>query len=533
MLRKIVDSFGYLGLAALFAGFVYYSANQWDWKAQAAVYGGVGLIGAYLAANFSTIRSALRTRAVRYGSAAGLTVLLALGILILASFLNFRHHKRIDLTEEQLYSISDQSRKVVENLDTEVEITGFFRGEGGRLNFQDLMKEYRYASSKLSYEIVDPEEDPGKTSQYEITRNGQVVVMSGAKKEIMDDFSEEKITNAIIKVTRKEEKVVYFLQGHGERDINDTEAQGFSAAREAIEKQNYQVKAYNLAQENELPEDATVIVSAGPKVDFFPNEEKLIREFLTSGGKFLLLVDPETEFDMSDFLAEYGLGLGQKVVIDASGLGQLFGLGAAAPLVAEYADHPITEELAAVMTFFPLAQNITTSESSLGYKTVGLAKTSSRSWAEANLREGRASFDEGEDVKGPLELAAVATHSAAQKSEETGKGEEEEGSTDEEESSDREESSESVQREARFVLYGDSDFATNAYFDAGANGDLFLMTVSWLAEETDLIAIRAKDPENRRIEVTFTQSRLLFWGTVVLLPFVTLVLGISVWYRRR
>ncbi|MFQ5930511.1 MAG: GldG family protein, partial [Acidobacteriota bacterium] len=364
-------------------------------------------------------------------------------------------------------------------------------------------------------------------------RNGQVVVMSGPKKEIVDDFSEEKITNAIIKVTRKEEKVVYFLQGHGERDINDTEAQGFSAARETIEKQNYQVKAYNLAQENELPEDATVIVSAGPKVDFFPNEEKLIREFLTSGGKFLLLVDPETEFDMSDFLAEYGLGLGQNVVIDASGLGQLFGLGAAAPLVAEYADHPITEELAGVMTFFPLAQNITTSESSLGYETVGLAKTSSRSWAEANLREGRASFDEGEDVEGPLDLAAVATHSAAEKSEETGKGEEEQESTDEEESSDREESSESVQREARFVLYGDSDFATNAYFDAGANGDLFLMTVSWLAEETDLIAIRAKDPENRRIEVTFSQSRLLFWGTVVLLPLATLVLGISVWYRRR
>ncbi|MEE8161101.1 MAG: GldG family protein, partial [Acidobacteriota bacterium] len=295
MLRKVVDNVGYAGLFSLFVALFYYSVfQQWDGRLQIAVYGGAGLILVHLVANFSKLRAAMSTRAARYGGAAGLMTLLVLGILVLANFLNVRHHKRVDLTEKQLYSLSEQTRKVIENLETEVEVVGFFRTEPARISFQNFMQEFRYVSSRLNYESVDPEEDPGKTSQYEIQRNGQVVVSSGSKREMVDDYSEEKIINAIIKVTRKEEKVVYFLEGHGERGIQDTEAQGFSLVREAVEKQNYQVKSYNLAQENKVPEDATLLVSAGPKVNFFPNEVNLLQEFLASGGKLLLLVDPDT-----------------------------------------------------------------------------------------------------------------------------------------------------------------------------------------------------------------------------------------------
>jgi ABC-type uncharacterized transport system involved in gliding motility auxiliary subunit len=535
MLGKVVSSLGYLGVAGLLAALFYYSVyRQWDWKTQVALYGGAGLILVFLALNLSNIRAGLKTRTARYGSAAGATALLVLGILILANFLNFRHHRRLDLTENQLYSLSDQSRKVVEGLEAQVEVIGFFRSEAGRLPFEDLIQEYHYYSPRLTYELVDPEEDPGTANQYEIRRNGQVVVMSDTRQELVDDYSEEKITNAIIKVTRKEEKIVYFLQGHGERDVQDTEAQGFSAARGAVEKQNYQVKTYNLGQENRLPEDATVVVSAGPKVRFFPHEENLIREFLAAGGKFLLLADPDTDFEMEEFLSEYGLGLDKRVVIDASGLGQIFGLGAAAPLVAEYTDHPITEDLDGVMTFFPFAQTVTMSESSLDYETAGLVKSSANSWAESSLKEGRASYDEAQDRLGPLELAAVATREISHQDDGATDADKEQGEEQlESQSENQEESAQNDQREARFVLYGDSDFASNAYFDGGANGDLFLMTISWLAEEADLLAVRPRSPENRRIELTFAQSRLIFWGTVVLLPLVTVILGLSVWHQRR
>ena len=83
------------------------------------------------------------------------------------------------------------------------------------------------------------------------------------------------------------------------------------------------------------------------------------------------------------------------------------------------------------------------------------------------------------------------------------------------------------------MLFGDSDFASNAYFNEIANGDLFLMAVGWLAEEVDLLAIRPKDPENRRINVTLGQSRMIFWASVILLPLAMLVMGTAIWMRRR
>lgn len=512
MLRKIIDSLSYVGLAGLGAGYIYYSVhNQWDWKAQVLVFGGAALVLIYLGANFRKIQAASKTRTVRYGSAAGATVLLVLGILVLLNFLNFRHHRRVDLTENQFFSISDQSRKVAGNLKADVRVMGFFQDEARGRSFEDLVKEYRYASARIQYEVVDPQKDPSKVTQYNVQRDRQVVVASGAKTETIDDATEEKITNAIIKVTREGEKLVYFLQGHGERDVNDTKAQGFSAAREGIQKQNYQVKTYNLAQENKLPENAALIVSAGPQVNFFPTEVELLKQYLAGGGKFLLMVDPRTDFSMNDFLSQYGLNLGGNVVIDTSGIGQLFGLGPAAPLVAEYTDHPVTRELKGIMTFFPLAQSVSTTSSSLGYETKTLLSTSSRSWGETNLEGNQAAFDEGKDAKGPLHLAAAATRVL----EKERKPDSEEGDN------------------SRFVLFGDSDFASNGYFESVANGDLFLMVINWLAEDTDLLAIRPKRPEERRVNLSLSESRWTFWGIVVLLPLATLVFGINVWYRRR
>ena len=534
----IVETLAYVGLGALLGGYFYYSVNSvWDWKAQAAIYGGAALLILYLVLNFGKIKAVFTSRTGRHGTAAGVTLILVISILALLNFLNFRHSRRIDLTENQLYALSSQSIKVVENLDAEMQIIGFIQDETLSRSFKDLMEEYRHASSKIEYEIVDPQRDPEKVAQYDVQRHGQIVVATGNRTEVLDEFSEEKITNTLIKLTREGEKVIYLLAGHGERDPEESGPEGLSMAKEMIEKQNYVVKSYNLAQENQLPDDATVILSAGPRVNFFPNEVSLLNEYLKAGGKFLLLLDPESEFGMDDFLAAYGLSVEQNVVIDASGVGQLFGLGVAAPIVATYEDHPITEEMRGVMTFFPMARAVKTVDGSLGYEAKTLMSTSERSWGETNLEGDRAGFDEGEDMQGPLALAAVATREA------TEPGPAEEGfesnseaegeSAEKEDTAESDEDSEGTKGESRFALYGDSDFATNAYFGTSANGDLFRMTVSWLAEDADLTAIAAKSPENRRINLTQSQSRLMFWATVILLPLSTLVFGLAVWLRRK
>lgn len=177
MIQKVIDQFAYFGSIALFGALFRYTVSGWDWIAQTLVYGGLGLIVVYLIVHLDGIRSFLKTRVAHYGGKAGATVLLVLGILVLANFLNIRHHSRMDLTENQRYSLSDQSLKVIESLQGEIQIIGFFRGAAGRLRFEDLIKQYR--SPRIKYQIVDPEEEPGLAAQSGITREGQIVVVSG------------------------------------------------------------------------------------------------------------------------------------------------------------------------------------------------------------------------------------------------------------------------------------------------------------------------------------------------------------------
>jgi ABC-type uncharacterized transport system involved in gliding motility auxiliary subunit len=544
VLQKLLSNLGNIGLVLLAGGLLYYSINElWDWKTQVGVYGGVGLLVVFLILNRSKVRRSLGTRMGRMGGTALATFVLVIGILAFLSFLNFRHHKRYDLSEGQLHSLSDQTIKILQNLDQRIEVVGFYQDEGEATQFKETIQEYHYVSPKVEFEIVDPQKDPGRVAQFQVTRNGQVVVVSPAKREILDQADEEKITNAIIKVTRDEEKAIYFLTGHGERDLEATENEGYSTVKEEIEKQNYRVESYNLAQENQVPQDAAVIVSGGSKVNFFPNEVRLLEEYLASGGKFFLLVDPQSEFQMNDFLEQYGITLEDDFVVDATGVGQLFGFGPAAPLAAEYTDHAITRDLKNTMTVYPTARSVSVTSSSLGYTVTELAKSSPQSWGETDIQQEEVSFDEAFDTQGPLPLAVVATKSAdtpdPQSSEED-LVEESEASAEIEvedipggDKEDTGEEEESESREARLVVFGDPDFAANAYFGISVNGDLFLNVISWLAEDTDLISIRPKNPENRNVTLTAQESRLIFLATVLFFPLATLVFGVAVWYRRK
>lgn len=532
MLRKLVNNLGNIGLALLTAGLLYYIVNDvWDWITEIGVYSGGALILVSAILNFKKIRETLGTRMGRMGTAAAATFVLVLAILIMLNFLNFRHHKRIDLTEGQLHSLSSQTKKILDNLDQKIEVIGFFQEPMEAARFQETIEEYHYLSPNLEFELVDPQENPGRVGQYQISRDGQVVVAGPNKREIVDDPTEEKITNAIVKVTRDEEKVIYFLTGHGERGTDDSGEEGYSTAKQEIEKQNYRVENYNLALENSIPGDAAAIVSAGPKVDFFPNEIELLGEYLAAGGKFLLLVDAGAEIAMNDFLEKYGITIQDDFVVDATGVGQLFGFGAAAPLAAEYPDHPITEDLRGTMTIYPMARSVRSTSSSLEYKPQDLILSSARSWGENDPTSERVAFDEGVDEQGPLALAVVASKSLSD--EETEKTQESEsGSESGDIASDLDEPATS-DRESRLAVFGDADFASNAYLDISANGDLFLNVISWLAEDADLISVRAKDPKARNITMTAAESKLVFLGTVVFFPLAALMFGAAIWLRRR
>jgi ABC-type uncharacterized transport system involved in gliding motility auxiliary subunit len=160
---------------------------------------------------------------------------------------------------------------------------------------------------------------------------------------------EEDVTNTLTKIVKGEKKTIYFTDGHGEKKIDDTERTGYSIARADLDKENYTVKAVNLVTENKVPDDATVLVIAGPTAEFFPNEIEMIEKYLDAGGSVLVMLDPQ-QASMKDLMTKWGIDVGNNIVVDASGVGRLLGMGPAAPLVASYGNHPITEHMK-VMTF--------------------------------------------------------------------------------------------------------------------------------------------------------------------------------------
>jgi ABC-type uncharacterized transport system involved in gliding motility auxiliary subunit len=508
---KYLKSIVGLGPFLIIAGYIYYSVTNWNVWVQVILYTGIALTLIMLGLNFAQIKASFGKRSAQYGTNTVVMTLIVVGILGMINFIGKRHHKRVDLTTAKLYSLSDQTDKIVKGLKNEVTIYHFAKESSPAIT--DLLAEYKGINQgKLNFKVIDPQKDPGLAKKFGVRSFGETVVASGEKHEKVEAAQEEAVTNAILKVTREKNKVIYFTQGHNEADTsNSQEGRGYASAKKGIENQNYEVKTVNLATSPSIPADCSALIIAGPKVALLPTETALIDKYVDSGGKLLLMQDPDTDAGLDELLKKWKIALDSDIVVDSSGLGQLFGMGPAAPLVSTYESHPITKELTNGMTFFPLSRSLkTVDNSSSQFVSSILFKTSESSWGEKNLKSGSAEFNEGIDVKGPVALGAVSTKSIAGDEKEKKYG-----------------------KEARVVVIGDSDFANNSYIRMQRNGDLFLNTVSWLAEDEDLISVRPKSQENRTVQMTEGRSTLLKWLSLIFLPGSILIMGIFVWVRRR
>jgi ABC-type uncharacterized transport system involved in gliding motility auxiliary subunit len=495
----------------MMAGLLYYSVvNLWDLTAKIIFFAGLALTLLLCWINVKNIKAGFRRRSAQYGANTLLMVVAVVGILGLLNYMGKKHHYRTDFSSGQLYSLSDQTVKIVKGLKNEVDIYLFAKEPQQRMN--DLLNEYKdLNTSKIVFRVVDPQKNPSQTKKYGVRSFDETVVVSGEKSEKVESAQEESITNAIVKVTREKNKTIYFTTGHNEGDTNGEDGRGYSFARKSIEGQNYTVKSINLATTSSFPEDCSEIVIAGPKTTLLPTEVAQLEKYVDAGGKVLLLQDPEADSGLADLLKKWNVGLDDDVVVDSSGLGQLFGMGPAVPLVSSYETHPITKDMTRVMTFFPMARSVQVlKEAGSSFTAAPLFKSSESSWGEKNLKNNEAQYNEGVDIKGPVNLAVVSTKAV------TGDGK-----------------SKSYGKEARVVVVGDSDFAMNNYFRKGANGDLFLNTISWLAEDEDLISIRPKNQENRSVQLTQARSKSLFWLAMIFMPAAILIAGVAVWLRRR
>ena len=538
-MEKFKKQLNYIGLVLLFLSLV--SWQIWPYrKAIAVVFAilGAASLATYIYFNVSMLKQSFKRKSLIYSGNLFLVIILVLAILVVLNYLLARNHYRLDITEGKIHSLSDQTVKVLKNLKKDLKLTCFFReGNYSRPRMEQLLEIYAYHSKRIKSEFIDPDKNPGLVKRYGISTDGTTVLECGEKENRVTTSSEEDITNAIIKVSREQKKIIYFLEGHGESSIEETEERGYSQAKEELEKLAYEVKKLSLALSETFPQDASLLIIPGPEKDLLPNELETIKSYLSGGGRVLLMVDPEEAPGLKSFLKQYGIKLEDDLIVDS--ISRIMGGDYFMPIVTEYESHDITKNFR-YATFFPLARSVDVlEEKPEGTKAEAIAKTSPQSWsARGRGPKDDFSFNKDKDKKGPIPVAIVATIES--KKEE--KGEEKEGEKEpqaeekkEEKKPDleKEETTEPVKKEGRLAVYGDSDFFSNNYYNLSGNGNLFLNTVNWLTEEADLISIQPRTSAPRTIQLTPSQGRLIFWTSVVILPLIVLITGISIWARRR
>lgn len=505
MIRRILDWGGYAGLALLAAGAILpFARPEWAHYRGFLLVAGALLVLAWLLASVEDYRAFLGRRATRYGLNAAIMILLVLGVTGLVQALSVQHTWRWDLTESKRFSLSPQTIQVLGSLKTEVSAVGFFRSDQpGKRVAEDLFKQYaRYSNGRLTWKSVDPDREPALARRYGIESYGTIVLETKSKSEKALDPEEEKLTNALVKVTREGKRVVYVVQGHGEHELTNSERAGFSEAKAALERTNYEVKPLVLVREGKVPADAAVVIVPGPRNDLLQPELDALAAYIDKrDGKVLVMVNPFQGEALRKHLQKYGFALGNDLVVEANPIGRLLGFEPYVLVVQQYERHPITRDLGGIMTIFPMTRSIgPVTPQPKGMSFDPLARTSPQSWGETNRAEldrGVAKPDPG-DPKGPLTVAAVATRD-----------------------------------KTRLVVYGTSTLASNQGLNLQGNRDFFLNTVSWLAEEEDQISIRPKDTRQTPVFMNPSQAQVVFLLPVVVLPGVALLGGIVAVVRRR
>ncbi|WP_392483159.1 GldG family protein [Nostoc sp. C110] len=498
-----------------------------------------------------------KRRSTQAGTNAVVATLAVLAILGLINFLGTRYHLRSDLTESQLFTLAPQSRELVSVLPQPVKVWVFDVNQNPQ--DRELLENYQRQSSKFKYEYIDPQTRPGLAEKFGVKDYGEVYLESGDKRQLVqtvnqnERLSEIRLTSRLQQLTNSTTAKVYLLQGHGERQLSAGK-DAISQAVQALGDKNFTTSPLNLGETSKVPQDASVVIVAGPKRGLFEGEVKALQEYLNRGGNLLLMIDPNTDPKLNSLLQEWGVRLDNRLAVDVSGE-SVVGLGPAAPLVTEYGQHPITKDFGNGNSFYPIARPLEII-SVPGVQATPLLRTKPypNSWAESDLKSEKLEFNADKDLKGPLTLGVALTRKQAAKSASTAQPArtpsplpspttQRKASPTPPASSAPPASptptpsptpSSQTATESRLVVLGNSDFATDGLFQQQLNGDVFLNSVTWLSQQDQQpLSIRPKEPKNRRITLTTTQGNLLILSSLLLLPLIGFAIAVIIWWKRR
>jgi ABC-type uncharacterized transport system involved in gliding motility auxiliary subunit len=376
---------------------------------------------------------------------------------------------------------------------------------------------------------VDPEREPLKAQQAGFRFAGNVLLDYQGRRQMADQPDENALTNALRKVLKKERLKVYFLAGHGERDLDDPKPGGFQVARRALDNEGYDVESLNLLSRGAVPPDAAVVIVAAPKKPLMSTEVQALKAYLEKGGPLFIMLEAFEDGGLQGFLAAYGVGLDNGLILDVNQVSQSLGLSAVMPLVSQYGPSKITQDFKNLVTIYPMARPLTLRRDLTGVVLVPLATTMSTSYEKLGkewIKAEKAAFDAKTDKKGPFTVAAqVEVPLAPVKSEPAPKGARDQSPA-------AAKPPPPAEAKTYLVVFGDADFAANSFFNLFGNGDLFLNTTNFLARAVEQITVRGGG-KAQLLTLRTGQIWALFLVSLVGAPLVMLVAAIWAYRRRR
>ena len=522
---------GVVGIIAVAAGGIIFLATDElrDFSVGVLVIG-FALLFLALVLSPRSVAMFLVGRRGRYGANVAVMAVAFLAIVVLVNFLMFRNPNRIDVTATRVFTLAPQTVQVLETLDSPVRANAFFAPSGrgtafARQQTEDLLNELARLSDRFTYRFIDPELNRSLAVRYDVKDYPSIVfedVVEG-RLQTVNTFTEQHFVTGILIATGEQQKKIYFLTGHGEASVTrdftsgDIDPEGLDFALEGMLRDNYSVQPLNLIQVKQVPEDAAVLIIAGPKQTVSKQQREAIGEYLKGGGRLVALFDPDTPDTFLELLSPWGVTLGRQSIADAVSNvagemltpllqktnGQYFTSGQTGVAVADEID----------VTFFPQVTSVELAvppddlPGHIGF--IPLAATTPASWLEENVEN--VNFVPGEDTRGPFTVAAVVTAL---------------GTLDQP-------SELALGPLVKLVVFGDSDFAKNRFFFSSDNADFLLNSVNWLADDYELISIRPKLAPFRQLVVNTQERSFIRWSSWFLPPTLMLLAGVFVWWRRR
>ena len=453
----------------------------------------------------------VKARQTKYAAYATTYVLVVLAVVVVANYLANRYSKSYDATANKRYSLSQETKKIVDGLKEPATITYF--NVGSRFSEgKDILDEYKAISPKIHVKYVDPVKEPMLARQAGIRNEGTATVQVGEHTEIASDMTEEGLTGALIRDIKGNTRTVCFVTGSGEHQTDDSSRDGESRFKGLLDRDSYQTKSISLVATASVPADCTAIVIDGPTRNYEQPEVDAIRSYVENGGRAFFMLDPPLNVGpssigdndaLTSLLESWGVTVDKDLVLDLNPIGQLYGFGGQVALVNSYGTQPIVAEMKTTFTGFPLSRSLSF-KSTDKVSVEKLFDTSDTSFATTNLSSPKVNVKDPNNKRGPLTLGVAGTYN-------TGKS----GS------------------EGRFVVIGSSAWASNSFISFNGNGDLATNTINWLTSDEDLISIRPKAPEDRRITMTSAQLNMVRLISQFVLPLIVIAGGIFVWWKRR